>query len=787
MQPIRFPVYTWVMTGVVFALLTGYSPLWTNIAFGAWMFLGTKKIFNYAWLGGLAIAIFTGLQSPVTFLVIAFAPERAAVYAEQLLGRMLAAGRPAPSSAEPFKPASVDNPNAKWPKYHYVLQTAVLLGTLAAFGAFMGASIVGVGSILTNTAVAAALAFLPLFFATKMIKAMMKAEPTDETKDPVVFKIVKRQWNKVNEQRAKEGKKAWPLPEIVNIPRAGMPVPNAFATGIWPTKALVGITEVFKDMTLDPENLRGGLIRMLDAVQPQSKSFKVFRNAISKTIPGINAEAGPQTVIQAVRGASREQLSELGERIMAGVIGHEFNHVLHRDMILGAIAGAQSSGIAFASYGVLWAVGHAKFLAQKVWDRLTGKKDAPETPGTGATREEGTRNLEGIHPEVVEPVTTGLAIKTIAGLAKVFIALWAPVVAQILQMASSRTREAHADEGGAMLSEDPSSLALGLGLLMSWRPAAGFRLDRRRLPFVAATQQLFTVNPGEQLLEAGMLESSGRFQGRPVEKKDNAFMNLFITHPDTTERIEKLWDMTQAMDAAKRRDDGGGSGGGGNFEGTRNLGAEPREDGRLGLRLPGSDLLHHDGDAAGEAPSYVAVDADTDEGLHVPGLDQRLQPVVAVLWQEIESTPAKRKKLGHLLGALSAHLAVEGTIRYTGLALNGQMVAAHYDAAAKSLYVNQMLRRANPKLQAALLAAQLQEAYDRSLGRTPGTKEAAARQILALDAFLDGTDMHALAETVDINNPVEAQLFETQLEQRQWAASGSAAFEQVFGELASVP
>ncbi|MBI4345818.1 MAG: MFS transporter [Elusimicrobia bacterium] len=780
MQPIRFPIYTWVMTGVVFALLTGYSPFWVNAAFGAWMFLGSSKLFNYAYLGALGLALFSGLQAPVTFLVIAFAPERAAVWAEKLLGKMLPAGRPAPSSAAPVKSEPVSLTAKAWPKYHYAIQTGIYLATLFGFGWFMGASIVGVGSIITNTLIASALAFIPLIFAKKMIKAMMKAEPLDEARNPVVFRIVRRQWEKANAARVKAGKKAWPLPELVRVP---MPVPNAFATGIWPSKALIGVTDIFSEMTLEPEILRSGLIRMLDRVEPHGKPFQAFRNGIGKSIPGIAADAGPQAVIGAVRNASREQLEALGERIMAGVIGHEINHILHRDMILGAIAGAQSSGIAFASYGVLWAVGHARYLARKAIDYVRGRSTEPRRDD-GGTKEEGTRNLEGgIRPEAVDPVSTGLAIKTIAGLVKVFVALWAPVVAQMLQMASGRTREAHADEGGAILSEDPAALALGLGLLMSWRPNAGFRFDRRRLPFIAATQQLFTVNPGEQLLEAGVLESSERFQGRPVEKKDNAFLNLFITHPDTTERIEKLWDMTQAMDAKHGPRGGGGGGGGGSrsaADGTRNLSADD-PGGGLSRRHPGS-LRHSHGDE-----SYAAVDADTDEGLRLPGLDARLSPVVDVLRSEIGSSPAKRRRLGHLVAALDRHLAAEGTVRFTGLALSGQMVAAHYEPSTKAIYLNQMLRRSNPKLQAALLAAQLQEVSDHQEGRTAATKEAAARQVLALDAFLDGTDMRAMAETIDINNPLEAQLFESQIEQRQWAAAGSGAFEQVFSELETVP
>ncbi|MEQ1919197.1 MAG: hypothetical protein ABL955_08365, partial [Elusimicrobiota bacterium] len=43
MQKIRFPSFQWVMIGVVFALLTGYSAVYTNIAFLAWTLLGGRS------------------------------------------------------------------------------------------------------------------------------------------------------------------------------------------------------------------------------------------------------------------------------------------------------------------------------------------------------------------------------------------------------------------------------------------------------------------------------------------------------------------------------------------------------------------------------------------------------------------------------------------------------------------------------------------------------------------------------------------------------------------------
>ena len=592
-QAIRFPLYTWVMTGVVFALMTGFVPVWTNVAFGAWMFLGSNKWFDRAYLGvaGLAVlataaafflpqlsaialiapvvAKFAQLASPLSFFSLAFAPERAAVWTERLLGSMLKRGAPAPSSAEPAKGETQPVKPEAWPKYHYALRTAVFIATLLGLAAFLGFSVTGIGSILKNTAVAVGITGLQLFFSVPLIKKMMKVEPTTEESNPEVWSIMKDLRERINKERAAKGQKPIPMPEIVDIPVEAMPVPNAFATGLTPNKALVGVTLIFKQMVLDPENLRTGLADVLRAADPQSKAFRVYRVAVAGSIPGIAPEAGPEAVRQAVLGASQEQLKALGYRIMRGVLGHEFTHVMHRDMILGGIAAGQASGISFASYGILWAVGHAKALLQKVWDYARGRWAAgSDDQAKRVAADEGTRNLgRESGPQMMEPISTGIAVKTLAGLVKVFVALWAPIIGQLLQMGSSRAREGHADEGGALLTEDPASLALGLGLLTSWRPKSGILLDRRRLPFIAAVQHLFTVNPGEQLLNGGALEVKERIEGRPVEKADNAFFNLFITHPDTGLRIDRLYDMTLAQAA--------GQGVKSNLrpdEGTRNLG-----------------------------------------------------------------------------------------------------------------------------------------------------------------------------------------------------------------------
>lgn len=552
-QQIRFPAYTWVMTGVVFALLTGYSAVWTNVAFGLWMFLGNTRLFNMLYAGAFAWAAFTGFAAPVTFLVIAFAPERAAMLTEKLLGKLLPKGEPAPSTRAAAPKLAVEG-EARWPRFNYWLKTGLAIGSLVALGTVMSATVFGFTTFAVNLGIAGAMSLIPLVFSKKIIKAVMKAEPMDERQDPEVFTIMRELRERINAERAAKGQKPIPMPEMVNVP---MPVPNAFATGISPNRAMVGVTNEMKDMTLNPERTRAALIRLMYAADPNTKQFLVFRRAIRGSIPGISETAGPQEIVQALQKADRAHVKALGVRALRGVMGHEFEHVMHRDMLLGSLAGTLTSGISFASYGVLWAVGHAQALFARVWAWMTGKDKAgkaSETPSyrgpRGSVRPEAS--FEPIRPQAVEPVSTAVAAQSLLGLVKIFAALWGPVLATILSMASSRTREGHADEGGAILTEDPESLALGLGMLVTWQMPAGFTLRKELLPIVASQAHVMTVNPLEQLRNAGQLPKLDALTRALVGKEDDFFFNLFITHPDTMMRIERLYEMAEAL-AAKRR------------------------------------------------------------------------------------------------------------------------------------------------------------------------------------------------------------------------------------------
>lgn len=95
-------------------------------------------------------------------------------------------------------------------------------------------------------------------------------------------------------------------------------------------------------------------------------------------------------------------------------------------------------------------------------------------------------------------------------------AIFAPMAAMLVQMAISRTREFKADEYGAKISGNPMFLANALRKLESYS---------RRIPMDAnpATENMFIVSP-----LAG-----------------SKFANLFSTHPQTSERIKRLEEMSR--------------------------------------------------------------------------------------------------------------------------------------------------------------------------------------------------------------------------------------------------
>lgn len=163
----------------------------------------------------------------------------------------------------------------------------------------------------------------------------------------------------------------------------------------------------------------------------------------------------------------------LSPRELRGVIAHELAHVRNRDTLISTIAASIAGLISSVASMVKWG-----FLL-----------------GGGRSRDDD----EGGNP-----------------IAMLVMAIVAPIVAMLIQMAVSRSREYGADETGAKIAGDPDSLADAL-----------LKLERgaEAIPYEhagPATAHLFIVNP---------------FSGRAV-------MEMLSTHPPMEERVKRLRAMS---------------------------------------------------------------------------------------------------------------------------------------------------------------------------------------------------------------------------------------------------
>jgi heat shock protein HtpX len=170
-------------------------------------------------------------------------------------------------------------------------------------------------------------------------------------------------------------------------------------------------------------------------------------------------------------------LKLLDRRQLEGVLAHELSHVQNRDVLIATIAAAVA--------GLVAALGHAI-----QWGAILGM----------GRRDDG----EGGNP--------------IAALAW---ALLAPLIALVVQLAVSRTREYGADASGAALVGDPEPLAEALLALEHGNEARPYEFGG------PATAHLFIVNP---------------FSG-----VGGKMLSLFSTHPPLEERVRRLRELKRGV------------------------------------------------------------------------------------------------------------------------------------------------------------------------------------------------------------------------------------------------
>ena len=167
----------------------------------------------------------------------------------------------------------------------------------------------------------------------------------------------------------------------------------------------------------------------------------------------------------------------LDRRQLEGVLAHELSHVQNRDILIATIAASVAGLISALGHAIQWGA----FLG-------FGRRD----------------DDEGGNP--------------IAALAW---ALLAPLIALVVQMAVSRSREYGADASGAALVGDPDPLADALLALERGNEVQPYEFGG------PATAHLFIVNP---------------FSGMGAKA-----LQLFSTHPPLEERVKRLREMKRGM------------------------------------------------------------------------------------------------------------------------------------------------------------------------------------------------------------------------------------------------
>ena len=161
----------------------------------------------------------------------------------------------------------------------------------------------------------------------------------------------------------------------------------------------------------------------------------------------------------------------LNDGELKGVVAHEIAHIKNRDILISTIAGTIAGVISYIAT-----------MAQ--WSAMFGGRDR-----------NGNNNI----------------------LSLLLLAVVTPIVASLIQLAISRSREYIADASGARILKDSSGLASALEKI----EASVKNHPLIATPKADATAHLFIVNPF----------------------RSGAFIKLFMTHPTTKDRVNKLNEM----------------------------------------------------------------------------------------------------------------------------------------------------------------------------------------------------------------------------------------------------
>jgi heat shock protein HtpX len=239
------------------------------------------------------------------------------------------------------------------------------------------------------------------------------------------------------------------------------------------------VLKMYRAQVVTPEEAPE-LHEIVDRVARAAKIPKPKVCIIPTDVP--NAFATGRNPERGVVACTNGIMRALSWKELEGVIAHEIGHIRNRDTLVQTVAATLAGAIAMAAH-----MGH--------FGMIFG--------GRGGSREGGN------------PVALILTLVLI---------IFAPIMAMLVQMAISRTREYGADRAGAEFTGNPDGLATALEKIQSFA-------SRYPMQATNGTQHLFIVNP---------------LSGAKA-------MSWFSTHPPTEERVARLREMSRDMMTGKFR------------------------------------------------------------------------------------------------------------------------------------------------------------------------------------------------------------------------------------------
>lgn len=215
---------------------------------------------------------------------------------------------------------------------------------------------------------------------------------------------------------------------------------------------------------------RSAAPELYDTVESLSREFQIPMPKVHIIdLPAPNAFATGRNPAHASIAVSRSLMEILNKDELRGVLAHELAHVKNRDILVSSVAAVIAGALSMLSDMFIWGGG-----------LFGGRSD------------EGKGNPIGA----------------------LVLVILTPLIAMMLQMAISRSREYLADETGGRISRDPEALASALLKIHDAAERRPLHTDMKH----NATAHLFIANP----FDGGMIRS------------------LFSTHPPVEERVERL-------------------------------------------------------------------------------------------------------------------------------------------------------------------------------------------------------------------------------------------------------